>query len=178
MDTTEMDTVYVNVNGSAAAHVKECYGDLGWQVSGERKKKLPKSFIQVAFTRPRSLKCRDELLLLQVRLDIALNQMGKSLSSRKKHAVFAGLCLGVAALIFFVQGVLLFVFFTDVASLVCGSLACLFGVLSVVSCGLVSNSLYKADCKICAEEIKEQLTVVEGIRKRAVELRRGEDGQA
>lgn len=178
MNTFETDTIYVNLNSGAAESVKQYYADLGWQVSGERKKRLRKNFIQVAFSRPHGIADKDELLLLQVRLDIALNRMGKISAGRKSRAVWAGTCLGLAALVFFLQGALLFTLFTvGTATAVFGGLALLFGVMTAVSGGVIAAKLYRADGIICAEEVFEQLEIIRDIRVRARGLRRADDGQ-
>lgn len=146
MDTMDKDTVCVNLNSLAAEQVKQCYGELGWQVCGERKKKFNKNVVQVKFCRPHFINFKDELLLLQVRIDIEFNQMGKIAANRLRRSALSGAAFGAVSLLFFAWSALLFtVFSSGAASVILAAAACLFGVCSAVAGGLFSYKFFKVD---------------------------------
>lgn len=167
MATEERDTVFVNLNGSAAEHVKECYGDLGWQVNGERSKKRRKSSVQVEFCRPHSIPDKDELILLQVRLDVTLNAIGKIAKSRRRRAAATGVCLGLAALLFIGLGAVIICMFSGAVAAVLGGLSCLFGVITAIFGGISAAKIYRLDCYKCSVEIDKKMEYIDEICQRA-----------
>lgn len=176
MDGWERDKISLNLRREAAEHVEECYRDLGWQVDGVREDKSDEGMLTVDFFRPHKIDNKDELQLLQVRLDIALNDIGKNVARRSLRAMWTGLVLGIATLAFLLQGVMMLVLFSGAAAIAFGVIACACGVACGALCTVFTVKLYKIDCAKSERYIEVKTGEIGEICARAKFLR-GEVGE-
>ena len=174
MSIFEEDTISVKSKKQAAEHIVRRYGDFGWTLTKKEDDRLYEDVTHMTFTRPHFLENRDELQLLQVRLEIAYNNMGKlSSKSGLRTSLFSCLfALLSAALI--AGGVALFLLLEGLLPIIFGALLCTVGVAAGVLGGLFSRRVYKKDKVKYGLLIQGQLETIEGLCKRARELR-GED---
>ena len=82
MELFEKDFIKVKSKREAAEHLERCYGDFGWSLTEKKDDKLYYDTVHMAFSRPHGMPYKDELQLLQVRLELAFNKTGKY--ARKK----------------------------------------------------------------------------------------------
>lgn len=174
MNVFEEDTISVKSKKQAAEHIVRRYGDFGWTLTEKEEDSLYEDVTHMTFTRPHFIKNRDELQLLQVRLEIAYNNMGKlSSKSRLRTSLFSSLfALLCAALI--AGGIAVILLLDGLLPIISGALLCAAGVAAGVLGGLVSHRVYKKDRQKYGLLIQGQLDTIDELCKKARELR-GED---
>ena len=174
MNIFEEDTISVKSKKQAAEHIERRYGDFGWTLTRKEDDGLYEDVTHMTFTRPHFLENRDELQLLQVRLEIAYNNMGKlSLKSRLRASLYTSL-FGLLCAAFAAGGVVLILLIEGLMPIIFGSLLCAVGVAAGVFGGVLSHRVYKKDKKKYGLLIEEQLETIESLCKKARALR-GED---
>ncbi len=82
------DSDFISIKGKkqAAEHIIGCYGKFGWKLVEQKDDKIYGDVTHMTFMRPHFIKNKDELQLLQVRLEIAYNNMGKFSAKCKTRA--------------------------------------------------------------------------------------------
>lgn len=169
---------FINVQGrkQAKEHIISRYGDFGWQLVGQKDDRLYCDITHLSFTRPHFIENKDELQLMQVRLEVAFNKMGKYTRKITSRAVTAGNCFSLLAILSAVGGVLLFILGSGYLSLVFGSLLVVLGVALGVTGGFVGYRLYKSDKKRYTALINAQAAYIKRLCAAARRLR-GADEQ-
>lgn len=166
------DTDYIKVSGKiqAADHIIERYGDFGWTLTERKDDKLYCDVTHMSFSRPHFIENKDELQLLQVRLEIAYNNTGKYTRKMSSRAVAIGNILGLIAILLTVGGVLLLLT-NGILPLVFGCIQCVLGVAAGVAGALIGYKIYKRDKKKYVPLIKAELENINSLCRRARELR-------
>ena len=170
MELFESDRITVTGKIQAADHIVQRYGDFGWTLTERKDDKLYCDVTHMTFTRPHFIENKDELQLLQVRLEIAYNNTGKLSHKMSSRAVTFGNLAGLLAILFTVGGVLLLLT-EGLLPLVFGSLLCVVGVVEGVAGGLLAYGVYKRDKKKYGPLIKAEMEKIEKLCRRAKELR-------
>jgi len=166
----EEDVLRIRVNRRATGYVRECYADFGWETVKEKTSRFTKSLC-VWYRRPHFIPHKDELQLLQVRLESALNNTGKILVGRRTRAFLYGLLFALAAVLFFVGAGLLFSFYRGGLAIVFGCISVFFGLAACVAGKIISQKAYRADVRESKILLAEQFEVMYKLRARALELR-------
>lgn len=175
MDLFEKDFISVKGKKQAAEQIIARYGDFGWELVERYDDKLYCDITHMSFTRPHLIENKDELQLLQVRLEIAFNNTGKYAQKAKSRALIFGNIFGLLAAAFAVCGVVLFLLVEGVLPIVFGSIMCFFGVVIGVAGGIVGYLMYKKDKRKYALLIQEEVKKIDGLCLTARALR-GENG--
>ena len=172
----ENDTISVKSKRSASEHIIRCYSDFGWTLGKKEDDKLYDNIIHLTFTRPHFIVNRDELQLLQVRLEIAYNAMGRLSAKIPRRAVLFGILFGVLALCYIALGVLMFALVSGTVPVIFGVLSCavatVFGVSGVIS----AQKAYKKDREKYTLLIGGQVQRIDALCSSARALR-GDYGQ-
>lgn len=170
MNIMDEDVLRIRVNRRATGYVRECYADFGWEAVKEKTSRFTKSLC-VWYRRPHFIPNKDELQLLQVRLESALNNTGKILVDKHKRAFWYGVLFAVAAILFFTEAGLMFAFYRGATAIALGCVSVLFGFLSLFVGRLFSRRIYLEDCKESKRLLAEQFKIMRELRARALELR-------
>lgn len=174
--TFENDTISVKSKRSASEHIIGCYSDFGWTLEKKEDDKLYDNIIHLTFTRPHFIENRDELQLLQVRLEIAYNAMGTLSAKIPRRASLFGILFGLLALCYTALGVLMFVLVAGTLPVIFGVLSCAVAIVFGVSGAVVVRKTYKRDSGKYRLLIEEQVKRIEELCISARALR-GEYGQ-
>ena len=171
MNIFEEDTISVKSKKQAAEHIVRRYGDFGWKLTEKNDDRLYEDVTHMTFTRPHFLENRDKLQLLQVRLEIAYNNMGKLSSKSRVRAslfssLFALLCVSCVA-----GGLVLILLLDGLLPIIFGSLFCVVGLAVCVLGGIFSHRIYRKDKKKYGLLIQEQLETIDGLCRQARSLR-------
>ncbi len=171
MDILNYDYITVTGKIQAADHIIERYGDFGWQLTERKDDKLYCDVTHMSFTRPHKMEHKDELQLLQVRLEIAYNTAGKYAHKISQRATLLGNAVGLLAAGFTVSGVVLLLLVGGLVSLICGPVLMVTGVVCGVVGALISYKLYKKDKKKYAALIKAENEKIDALCSKAKRLR-------
>ena len=167
----ENDTLSVKSKKSAAEHIIERYDDFGWTLTKREDDKLYDNITHLTFTRPHLIENRDGLQLLQVRLEIAYNAMGKLSAKIPARASLLGSFFALLALGCIAGGVLLFVLISGTLPIILGSILCAVGITLGIAGGLLTNRIYKKDKEKYTLLIEEQVKKIDGLCVAARSLR-------
>ncbi len=170
MDLFESDYITVTGKINAADHIIANYRDFGWTLTERRDDKLYCDVTHMSFTRPHFIENKDELQLMQVRLEIAYNTAGKYSHKTVSRAVSLGNLAGLIAILLTVGGVLLMLS-EALLSYIFGPVLCAVGVAEAVVGELIAYRVYKADKKKYSLLIKQESQKIESLCTRARELR-------
>lgn len=174
MNIFENDTISVKGKKQAAEHIIKRYGNFGWKLTEQKDDKLYGDVTHMTFIRPHFIENKDELQLLQVRLEIAYNKTGKLAHKSTLRALLWGNFFGLLAIAFAVGGVLLIMLLGGVVDIAIGSVLCFLGVLSGVVGGITGYLVFKKDKKKYGALIEKEVEKIENICSDARRLR-GED---
>ena len=172
---TENDTVHLQSKKSAAETIKPGYADLGWRLINEREDGAYSDVVHLSFSRPHAIQNKDGLQLLQVRMDIAFNNMGDIVAKSKRRATYCGLFAAFSALFFTIEGAMLLAFYIGALSVALGAVSFAFAAASVGVGVLICVKIYKNDCAECKLKIEEEVKKFERLRRAARKLRGLED---
>ena len=169
--TFENDTISIKSKRRAAEHIIERYGDFGWSLTERNDDKLYENIVHLTFTRPHTIENRDELQLLQVRLEIAYNDMGRFSAKIPVRATLAGILLGLLALGLIAGGILLLLLLEGTMSLIFCTLLCVMAAAVAILCVILARTALKRDRVKYSCLIEEQVQKIEELCKRARALR-------
>ena len=166
MDLFDNDFITVTGKRPAAEHIIKCYGDFGWKLTECKDDKLYGDIVHISFTRPHAIKNKDELQLLQVRLEIAYNNTGKFARKVNKRTVylFALVALLTAA---FVAGGVFTILNGGLLPIIFGSVACAWGAFFATAGGICAGRVYKEDKIKYAGLIEKEVEKIEDICNKA-----------
>lgn len=141
----EYDNLYVTIRQDKAEDCLRCYRSFGWEVFACEEHRIYYNLLNFSLRRPHKIDNKDELQLLQVYLETALNNIGKL--ERKPRPLTVTICsifsVIVAGLI--IAG-LCFALISNVFAYVVIGLVCIgLGVLLIVPAILVTVRLYRLD---------------------------------
>ncbi len=174
MDLTEQDVINLTVKRKAAGYIETCYGDFGWVKTGEGKC-WRRDKLKMSFARPHFIAFKDELQLLQVRLEIAFNDTAKIRSATYSRAASIGIGFGLLALVLAVEGIMLLLMFSGLAAVMFGALCWVAAAGCIIGGIFLCRTVIKIDRadgeKLNLQELKE----IAELRRRAAELRGTED---
>lgn len=171
MNIFENDTISIRSKKQAAEHIERRYGYFGWSLAEKKDDRLYGDITHMTFTRPHFIEHKDELQLLQVRLEIAYNDMGRFSYKRGLRASLFGSFSGLLAAAFVAGGILLFLLLGGVWPQVAGSLACACGVALGIICGIFTPRIYEKDKHKYNLLIEERYKKIEELCNRARALR-------
>lgn len=171
MELFENDYISITGKRAAAEHIEKCYGDFGWSVKEKSDDKLYDDTVHMTFSRPHDIPHKDELQLLQVRLEIAFNKTGKYKERKKFGALISLNFYLIAAIIFACCGVCLIVFDGSLLPLIFGSALFAVAAAALVSGAFVTVSVYKSDKAKYDLLIAEVAEEISGLCKAAKDLR-------
>ncbi len=175
MSLCDNDFINLKVRSDAAEYLKDWYGDFGWKLVSEKKTRVGKRFRHLGFSRPHYIADKDELQLLQVRLEVALNGIGTIKAQSRRSALALGLWTAALSLLIIAEGVILATLFGGVFPLAAGIVTALLGVGGAAGGGVLCHRVYIGDKIECEKLIEEEIARVEKLRSRAVALRRADD---
>jgi len=171
MDISEKDTIYVAVKKQAKEYLIKYYAAFGWQLVEQKDDERYEDTDQLIFERPHFIENKDELHLLQAKLEIAMNRTGKYERSKTSRTTIFGLCLGLLAAAFIAGGVCLIVLLGGILAVVFGSIACAIGVAIGIACAVFSRKIYKSDSEKCRKLILCEIDKMESYCKQAKAIR-------
>ena len=167
----EDDKVTIKSKRQAAEHIIGRYGDLGWTLEERADDKIYENIVHLTFTRPHFIENRDELQLLQVRLDIAYNAMGRYSAKIPARASLLGSILGLLAMGFISGGVLVIVLLGGLLTVISGALMCAAGVGSGILSVVLSARIHKKDRAKYSALIEDEVKKIDGLCSTARALR-------
>lgn len=170
MDLFDNDYINLKAKKQAAEHLISCYADFGWSLTEQKDDKFYGDTVHMTFTRPHIIENKDELQLLQVRLEIAYNNTGKL---AQKIKLRAALIVTLAVLIvaaFIVVGVFL-ILNGGLLPIIFGSIVCALGAAVATVGGLSANRVHKKDKHKYALLIEKEVKKIEDLCKKAKALR-------
>lgn len=173
MNLLENDFINVTGKKQAAEHIIRRYEDFGWRLTEKKDDKLYGDTVHMTFMRPHFIENKDELQLMQVRLEIAYNNTGKLAHKINNRAalIFSLVALIVAA--FIAGGVALIILFGGLLPVISGSVMCALGAVVATVGGISVNRVYKKDKAKYSRLIEDELQKIETLCNRAKELRGG-----
>lgn len=174
-DYERYDYLYAAIKKRSSVRLKDCYGAFGWEVLSRAEDDRYDDVLNVAFRRPHAIEHKDELQLIQVYMESALNDLGKTERYAHKKTFFAvlGACLFTMGLI--AAGICLLLFFNGTPSLICSVVAFSLAVSAAVTLGILSHKLYKREDEVAKEKAKRAIDEIGDICKRAAALTENDD---
>ena len=174
MNLFENDTISVKSKKSASEHIIGRYGDFGWTLIKREDDKLYENISHLTFTRPHCVKNKDKLQLLQVRLEIAYNDMGRYSHKISVRTALFGSLFGLLSAGLCAGGVLLFLLIEGLLPIIFGALTCALGIAVGIFCAKFCNRVYKRNKDKYSRLIEEQVKKIDGLCSTA-RILRGED---
>lgn len=174
MELFENDYISITGKKAAAEHIEKCYGDFGWSLKEKKDDKLYGDTVHMTFSRPHNMPDKDELQLLQVRLEIAYNKTGKYNEKKKYGALICGNFYLFAALICICCGVCLMVFEKNLVTILSGSFLFAIAVAVIVFGAVVASDVYKRDRQKYDLLIDEVMEEIDELCAKAKKLRGAE----
>lgn len=100
------DKLSVAIKADVAEEIKGAYCALGWELKEEYDDERYGDLVHMDFTRPHLVAEKDRLQLLQVRLEVAVNFLGRTRIYTRARSVAVGLFFGILGAAFVVLGLL------------------------------------------------------------------------
>lgn len=164
------DVINVTGNKQAAESIIQRYGDFGWKLTENRQDKLYADTVHMTFTRPHFIKNKDELQLLQVRLEIAYNNTGK-LAWKCRHCAALIVALVTLLVAAYIVGGVFLVLNGGLYPIIFGAVSFALGAALAASGGIYAGKIYKRDVKKYTVLIKKELDKIDGLCAQAKALR-------
>ena len=99
------DTIQVAIKKQARNYVLRYYAAFGWEFVEEKEDTRYEDTAHLSFERPHYIDNKDDLHLLQAKLEIAMNKAGKYESRKNTRATIFGIMTGLLAAGFMAGGV-------------------------------------------------------------------------
>ena len=174
MSIFESDTISIKSKKRASEHIIARYGDFGWTLTDRKEDKLYGDIVHLTFSRPHCIKNKDELQLMQVRLEIAYNAMGRYSCKIPVRSALSGSLLGLLSLGLATGGAFIFLLLEGYLSIILGVLSCVTAIATGIFCVILTRTLRRRDREKYSQLIEEQIQKIDGLCKRA-RILRGED---
>lgn len=170
MDLFDNDYINLKAKKQAAEHLISCYADFGWSLTERKDDKIYGDTVHMTFTRPHIIENKDELQLLQVRLDIAFNNTGKFARKPKSGLALRVTLITLIAALFIGLG-LFFVIMDPLTIFWGGWLFWGAGAAVAISGSILTKRSYKIDKKKYALLVELEIKRIGDICKKAKALR-------
>lgn len=170
MDLFDNDFITVTGKKQASEHIIKRYGDFGWKLTETKEDKLYGDILHMSFTRPHAIKNKDELQLLQVRLEIAYNNTGK-LARKSSHRTLLLATLTVLIVTAFIVGGVFMILNGGLLPIIFGSVACALGAVMALAGGISASRILKKDKAKYARLIDREAEKIDELCNRAKALR-------
>ncbi len=165
------DVIRIKVRKDAAEYLTECYGDFGWRLKREEPARIGKKTAHLTFSRPHYIADKDDLQLLQVRLEAALNNTGIIAAAKFHKAIFTAISLALLSALFAAAGCLLLTVYENLYFTALGIICLVCAAASVISCIIVTKRVYMRDKSDSKALVEQQSEKIEQIRSHARKLR-------
>lgn len=172
MDLFDNDFITVTGRKQASEHIIKRYGDFGWKLTETKEDKLYGDILHMSFTRPHVIENKDELQLLQVRLEIAYNNTGK-LARKSRYRTSLLVTLTALIVTAFLVGGVFMILNGGLLPLIFGSIACALGVVMATVGGISASRIGKKDKAKYTRLIEKEVEKIEDLCRQARTLRGG-----
>ena len=174
----EYDHMSLDVKRGKAEKFRRSCEDFGWQQVERRADRRYADIVHLRFRRPHAIANKDALQLLQVRLEIAWNTIGRCESALSaRTAAFAVVC-GIAAACLLAAGVALLCLFWPAlwAKAAGGALGCV-GALGCIGALLLCRRIFGKNRRACRENIEAARAQIGRLCAQARALRSAAEGE-
>lgn len=151
-DYKNFDYISAAVDKNGAAELSARYAALGWECAESKEDRIYRNLLHVTLRRPHSIAHKDELQLLQVYLESALNKIGKINAYPCPKTLFFGLFFGLVSLALIVTGICGAFGLIKSVSRVFGFVLLGLGILSAVLTAVLSFKMHGRELRISGLE--------------------------
>lgn len=127
IDHNSMDSLDVTVRTDKELELRERYKKFGWVQYASSPDSTYDNLVHLSFYRPHKIEHKDELQLLQVNMEMAINNLSKALRYKNLKSMVCGSVIAIISSAFILLGVIVPVLMYSVVHLafgiVCGMLA-------------------------------------------------------
>ncbi|MCD8308074.1 MAG: hypothetical protein LUD51_07620 [Clostridia bacterium] len=167
----EYDHIYVTVRKDRVRELKYCYEQFGWKEVEREEHRVYANLVDMTFRRPHKIADKDELQLLQVHLEEALNVVGKyEKAPRRKTKAFVW-SLSVLAFLLLAIGLPLGIVPVTVTYKVIGFAMAALGVIIIPLVSVFGVKLWHYEKRVGERRLKIARDLVIGICHNAKEIR-------
>ena len=171
MSLLDNDLIRVNVKREVCERVIHYYNDFGWKLLEEKDDKRYFDLIHPTFVRPHYIDNKDDLCILQARLELAMNRIALHRGKIRSRATIFGGILGVLCLFLSVGGLLSMIFSSGLSMMIFGVLMVIFGASMSAYTYFLIRRIYKKDSEKYQKLIDNERTIIKEYRDEARRIR-------
>ena len=174
----EYDHMSLDVKRGKAEKFRRSCEDFGWQQVERRADRRYADIVHLRFRRPHAIANKDALQLLQVRLEIAWNTIGRCESALSARTAAFAVVGGIAAACLLAAGVTLLCLFWPAlwAKAAGGALGCA-GALGCIGALLLCRRIFGKNRRACRENIEAARAQIGRLCAQARTLRSAAEGE-
>ena len=174
----EYDHMSLDVKRGKAEKFRRSCEDFGWQQVERRADRRYADIVHLRFRRPHAIANKDALQLLQVRLEIAWNTIGRCESALSARTAAFAVVGGIAAACLLAAGVTLLCLFWPAlwAKAAGGALGCV-GALGCIGALLLCRRIFGKNRRACRENIEAARAQIGRLCAQARALRSAAEGE-
>lgn len=174
----EYDHMSLDVKRGKAEKFRRSCEDFGWQQVERRADRRYADIVHLRFRRPHAIANKDALQLLQVRLEIAWNTIGRCESALSARTAAFAVVGGIAAACLLAAGVTLLCLFWPAlwAKAAGGALGCA-GALGCIGALLLCRRIFGKNRRACRENIEAARAQIGRLCAQARALRSAAEGE-
>ena len=174
----EYDHMSLDVKRGKAEKFRRSCEDFGWQQVERRADRRYADIVHLRFRRPHAIANKDALQLLQVRLEIAWNTIGRCESALSARTAAFAVVGGIAAACLLAAGVALLCLFWPAlwAKAAGGALGCV-GALGCIGALLLCRRIFGKNRRACRENIEAARAQILRLCAQARALRSAAEGE-
>ena len=174
----EYDHMSLDVKRGKAEKFRRSCEDFGWQQVERRADRRYADIVHLRFRRPHAIANKDALQLLQVRLEIAWNTIGRCESALSARTAAFAVVGGIAAACLLAAGVALLCLFWPAlwAKAAGGALGCA-GALGCIGALLLCRRIFGKNRRACRENIEAARAQIGRLCAQARALRSAAEGE-
>ena len=174
----EYDHMSLDVKRGKAEKFRRSCEDFGWQQVERRADRRYADIVHLRFRRPHAIANKDALQLLQVRLEIAWNTIGRCESALSARTAAFAVVGGIAAACLLAAGVALLCLFWPAlwAKAAGGALGCV-GALGCIGALLLCRRIFGKNRRACRENIEAARAQIGRLCAQARALRSAAEGE-
>lgn len=146
-DQENLDTLSIYVKNDKLDIIEKCYNEFGWLKVDSTENKLYEDTTDVVFSRPHTIKNKDDLQFLQVELENKLNEHARLEKSKHQTSTILAFLLGLIVASVLVSGIFLIVNHSQILFLYVGIL------LSIISLAAATIVALKVYCQTQKENV-------------------------
>lgn len=178
-DIEEYDHIYVTVRRDKLKELKFAYEEFGWEEVEREEHTVYENLLDMTFRRPHRIADKDELLLLQVHLEEALNAVGKYERAPKRKTKAFCTCLGILAFLLLAIGIPLGIVPVTLTYIITGWIMAALGAVCAALVSVFGPRFWKYEKRVGERRHKIAWDLVIGICHSAREIReRGNEALA